>query len=181
MTQGPCKGSSRFRAETGTSCNESQSIFSLNEQKNHGCSCTVTKDYPRAKLTPGQTCSISVLTTVFTGSWLPNQYCRLRYTTPQLGHSITYLQKKMGYPSEILEVECTRQCRDNREQRSQLQYSPWPGILGKTQPRRVSGSRGFWHHTDLHPSFITGLQHKSSIKTASLGIPHSRSCSYLTT
>ena len=78
----------------------------------------IHKDCPSTRLTPGQTCSISVLTTVFTGSWLPNQYCRLRYTTPQLGHSITYLQKrKTDYLSEILEVQRTRQYRGNKKQR----------------------------------------------------------------
>lgn len=77
--------------------NERQSIFSINIQKNQISMCMaahIHKDYPATRLTPGQTCSISVLTTVFTGSWLPNQYCRLRYTTPQLGHSITYLNRR---------------------------------------------------------------------------------------
>lgn len=86
-----------LNSRQGTCSNHSQTIFSIGVSNNwHACvDAHIHKDYPATRLTPGQTCSISVLTTVFTGSWLPNQYCRLRYTTPQLGHSITYLQERI--------------------------------------------------------------------------------------
>jgi len=119
MTAGPCKGS--FKQQRQETALMKANLFSPSmfrrTNTNMCVAAPIHNDYPATKLTPGQTCSISVLTTVFTGSWLPNQYCRLRYTTPQLGHSITYLQKgKTGYLSERLEVQCTRQHRGNREQ-----------------------------------------------------------------
>lgn len=47
-------------------------------------------------LTPGHAWRSSVLTTVLTGSSLPNQYWRLRYMTPHSTHSRTYLQNNKG-------------------------------------------------------------------------------------
>lgn len=105
MTEGPCKGSFKQQRQGPalTKANPSSPSMSRRTNINMCVAAHIHKDYPATRLTPGQTCSISVLTTVLTGSWLPNQYCRLRYTTPQLGHSITYLQKgRMGYISEIL-------------------------------------------------------------------------------
>lgn len=120
MAEGPCKSSFKQQSQ-GPAVMKTNSFSPSTSQRSNikmRVAAYIHEDYPASRLTPGQTCSISVLTTVFTGSWLPNQYCRLRYTTPQLGHSITYLQKrKMSYLSEILEVQCTRQCRGNREQK----------------------------------------------------------------
>ena len=108
MTEGPCKGSFKQQRQGPAVMKANPFSPSMSRRTTINVCTAAHKDYPATRLTPGQTCSISVLTTVFTGSWLPNQYCRLRYTTPQLGHSITYLQKrKTGYLSEILEVQCT--------------------------------------------------------------------------